>query len=95
MLRSGSYSSIDKASRRKLWTCLFGGTFEGEMRKEGKGGIGRYGAGKVVGGGMVDCGEDDIAGLGYVLYFVRGVKHKQDRDQVYSHLPCHCCVLPI
>lgn len=95
MLRSGSYASIDQASRRKLWTCLLCGTFKGEMRKEGERGIGRYRAGKIVGGGMVDCGEDDIAGLGYVLYFVRGAKQKQDRDQVYSHLPGHCCVLPI
>lgn len=71
MLRSGSYSSIDQASRRELWTCLFGGSFEGEMRKEGEGGVGRYRAGKVVGGGMVDCGKDDIVGLAYVLCSVR------------------------
>ena len=36
MFRSGSYTSIDKASGRELRTRLSGSAFEGELRKEGE-----------------------------------------------------------
>lgn len=47
------------------------------MGKKGEGGVGRYGAGEVVGGGMVNGGEDDIVGLGYVLCSVRAAKRNR------------------
>lgn len=63
------------------------------MGKEGEGSVGRYGAGEVVGGGMVDCGEDNIVGLGYVLCSVRAAKRNRIRIGM-KRLPGHCCVRP-
>lgn len=77
MLWSGSYSSVDQASRRQLWACLLGCAFEGKMRKQGEGGVGRYGAGEVVGGRMVNRSKDDIVGLGYVLFYLSATKRSR------------------
>jgi len=51
-----------------LGTGFFGGAFEGELGDLGEGCVGGDGAVVEVGGGVVDCCEDKVIGLGDVLF---------------------------
>ena len=60
-------AAVDERVGRKLGAGLFGGAFEGEVRKGGRRGLGGEQAVEVLGGGAVDGGYDEVAGEGCIL----------------------------
>lgn len=60
-------AAVDERVGRKLGAGLFCGTFEGEVREGGWGGLGGEQAIEVLGGGAADGGYDEVAGEGGVL----------------------------
>lgn len=61
------YARVDERPRAELRPRLARGAFEGEMGERGGVGVRGEAAVERVGGGVVDCCEDEVARLGDVL----------------------------
>ena len=60
-------AAVDEGVGRELGAGLLGGAFEGEVGQRGRRSVGREQAVEVLGGGAVDGGYDEVAGVGVVL----------------------------
>lgn len=67
MLGRGRDLGVDQTAGDELGAGFLGGAFEGELGQLGEGCVGGDGAVVEVGGGVVDCCEDEVIGLGDVL----------------------------
>ena len=72
MFRCRGDLRVDKATGAKLGTGFLGGALESELWELGKSCMRGYGAVVEVSGGVVDCCEDEVIRLWYVLC---GYKH--------------------
>lgn len=68
MFRSRGYARVDETAGDELWARLFRCTLESQLWEKGERGLRGDEAVEVVGGGVVDSGEDEVRGLGDILW---------------------------
>ena len=67
MLGGRENASVDQIARIELRSGFLSCTFESQLWKLSERRMGRDGAVVEIGGGMVDCRDDEVVGLGDVL----------------------------
>lgn len=68
MFRSGGYAPVNETAGDELRARLFRSALESQLREKGERGLWGDEAVVVVGGGVVDSGEDEVGGLGDILW---------------------------